>query len=159
MAQAVAFQATMPGRIAAECERLASRDIGMIVGDIPPLAFEVAARLGVPSLAISNFTWDWIYEWYEESLAQAPALLEQIRRATGAPRTRSNSRWPAASTYFRQSNGCRSLRDTPPTLARRFGRGSIWISSDLWHCCRSEATVSSGSTPPPSTVSVTGRSC
>src|SRR5262245_2001366 len=35
-----------------------------VVGDIPPLAFEAAARAGVPSIALGNFTWDWIYEGY-----------------------------------------------------------------------------------------------
>jgi L-arabinokinase len=45
-----------------EVRRLDGLDVSLIVGDIPPAAFSVAARLGVPSLAIANFTWDWIYE-------------------------------------------------------------------------------------------------
>jgi hypothetical protein len=77
--QAVAFQAGMPARIVAERARLASLNVQAIVGDIPPLAFDVAATLGVPSVAVSNFTWDWIYEWYTEPLQQAPGLLEAIR--------------------------------------------------------------------------------
>ena len=79
--EAVAFHQTMPERTKAEVERLATFDVRAIVGDIPPLAFEVAAAIGVPSIAIGNFTWDWIYEWYPDALRQAPHLLENIRRS------------------------------------------------------------------------------
>lgn len=79
--EAAVFQATMPARIEEEIARLAPFDVRAIVGDIPPLAFDVAARLEVPSIAIANFTWDWIYEWHAESLHQAPGLLDQIRRS------------------------------------------------------------------------------
>ena len=37
----------------------------VVVGDIPPLAFAAAARAGVPSVAVGNFTWDWIYSGYD----------------------------------------------------------------------------------------------
>jgi L-arabinokinase len=77
--EAVAFQQSFSTRIAEEVLRLAPYDVRLIVGDIPPLAFEVAERLGVPSVAIANFTWDWIYEWYPEALRQAPDLPDAIR--------------------------------------------------------------------------------
>jgi L-arabinokinase len=76
---ALAFYSTMDVRVDEECARLAPLDVQVIVGDIPPLAFEVAARLGVPSVAIANFTWDWIYEW-QDGLRDSPALLDRIRR-------------------------------------------------------------------------------
>jgi len=49
------------------------RDLGcrIVVGDIPPLAFPAAARAAVPSVAIANFSWDWIYRAY---LPAAPAF-------------------------------------------------------------------------------------
>jgi hypothetical protein len=41
--------------------------IDLIFGDIPPLAFRLASAVGLPSIAMSNFGWDWIYEaWIEE---------------------------------------------------------------------------------------------
>jgi L-arabinokinase len=52
-----------------------------VVGDIPPLAFEAAARAGVPSIALGNFTWDWIYEEYSSFTTAAFEALEIIRRA------------------------------------------------------------------------------
>ncbi len=82
--EAWAFHATLESRVAAEVARLAPFRVRGIVGDIPPLAFEVAARLRVPSIAIANFTWDWIYEWYPGQLAQAPGLIARVRRAYGA---------------------------------------------------------------------------
>ena len=49
-----------------------------MVGDIPPLAFAAAAAAGVPSVALGNFTWDWIYGGYPDAPA---ALLQTIREA------------------------------------------------------------------------------
>ena len=51
----------------------------LIVGDIPPLAFRIAARAGLPSLAVSNFSWDWIYEPYLEKHPRYRGLLASIR--------------------------------------------------------------------------------
>ena len=79
--EAAAFQQTMGDRVEAELVRLRPFDVRAIVGDIPPMAFDVAARLDTPSIAIANFTWDWIYEWYAEQLRAAPTLLEDIRRS------------------------------------------------------------------------------
>lgn len=33
----------------------------VVLGDVPPLAFQAAHEAGVPSLALANFSWDWIY--------------------------------------------------------------------------------------------------
>lgn len=45
----------------AEVEARGLQAVDVLVGDIPPLAFAAAARAGVPSFAVTNFTWDWIY--------------------------------------------------------------------------------------------------
>ncbi len=44
--------------------RLAPLRPAIVIGDIPPVAFGAAARLDVPSLAIGNFDWAFIYGWY-----------------------------------------------------------------------------------------------
>ena len=62
VAAARAFYRDFDRHVEAEARRLAGLGVDLIVGDIPPLAFAVASALGVPSLAIANFTWDWIYE-------------------------------------------------------------------------------------------------
>ena len=60
-------------------ERLAGelRDRGtaLVVCDIAPLGIAVAARAGVPSLLVENFTWDWIYEGY---LEQEPGFARHV---------------------------------------------------------------------------------
>ena len=53
----------------------------LVVGDMPPLAFEAAARAGIPSVAMGNFTWDWIYEAYPDLVREAPEVLPAIRAA------------------------------------------------------------------------------
>ncbi len=52
----------------------------MIVGDIPPLAFAVGAAAGISSVALGNFTWDWVYADYPR-VRLAPSLLPTIRGA------------------------------------------------------------------------------
>lgn len=52
--------------------------VRVIVGDIPPFAFEVASHAGIPSVAATNFTWFDIYESYLESYPEFEALIEQI---------------------------------------------------------------------------------
>jgi L-arabinokinase len=78
---AAAFHAdaTVDARIDEEVRVLKAVDARLVVGDVPPLAFAAAARAGVRSIAISNFTWDWIYEAYGEELAQAPWLIDRLR--------------------------------------------------------------------------------
>ena len=52
-----------------------------MLGDIPPLACAAAARAGIPSVAIGNFTWDWIYGGYEMFDSLAPDVINTIRDA------------------------------------------------------------------------------
>ena len=78
--QAASFYATFRDRIADEVDQVSQEGVTLIVGDIPPLAFEVAERLGVPSVAIGNFTWDWIYET-QPGFEAIDGLLPLIRTA------------------------------------------------------------------------------
>ncbi|KAA3619975.1 MAG: hypothetical protein DWQ05_04415 [Calditrichaeota bacterium] len=43
---------------------LQKNQIRLVIGDIPPLAFEAAHRAEIRSIAIGNFSWDWIYSAY-----------------------------------------------------------------------------------------------
>jgi len=66
------------------------RDNGVdcIVGDITPFAFEVAEKAGIPSVAVSNFTWHDIYSPYIERFPRYAPMLsymaEQYGKATTA---------------------------------------------------------------------------
>jgi L-arabinokinase len=50
----------------------------VVVGDVPPLCFEIAARAGLPSVAIANFSWNWIYRHYLDAYPAFFPLIEQM---------------------------------------------------------------------------------
>jgi len=79
--RAAAFHRTLPARAADEVRRLSRAGARLVVGDVPPLAFAAAAMAAIPSVALANFTWDWIYEGYPDELAGAPDLLPALRAA------------------------------------------------------------------------------
>jgi L-arabinokinase len=58
----LAFMARRSHILAAEVAAIRRLGPGLIVADIPFLAGDVAAEVGVPCIGVSNFTWDWIYE-------------------------------------------------------------------------------------------------
>lgn len=65
---------------------IAQRGIRLVMGDIPPLCFEIARRASLPSVAIGNFTWDWIYRAYLRDLQAFFPLIQEMesfyRKAT-----------------------------------------------------------------------------
>jgi L-arabinokinase len=78
--RAAAFHADLVSRAASETRVLREISAGLVVGDIPPLAFAVGHAAGLPSIAIGNFTWDWIYADYPR-VRLAPSLLPAVRGA------------------------------------------------------------------------------
>jgi L-arabinokinase len=86
IAEARDFYSTLDARADEEARRLVERNVVFVVADAPPLACAAAARAGVPSVVISNFTWDWIYEGYEgdgksEGAEGDSGFIEAIRKA------------------------------------------------------------------------------
>ena len=79
--QAARFFADFDHRVAIEAELIRGVRADLVVGDIPPLACAAAARAGVPSVAMANFTWDWIYSIYAAFDRLAPDVIPAIRRA------------------------------------------------------------------------------
>jgi UDP:flavonoid glycosyltransferase YjiC (YdhE family) len=79
------FARGMDERADVEARLLSEAGVDVVVADIPPLAFVSAARAGIPSFGMTNFTWDWIYAAWPDfedvvarirsSYAQAQALL------------------------------------------------------------------------------------
>lgn len=124
--EAARFQEQLPALARREAAFL--RDIGadLVVGDIPPLAFVAAKAAGIPSVAISNFAWDWIYEGYPDALAAAPALPASIRAVYAQaslllrlPMAGGLDSWPcpAADLPF----VARHARRDPTEVRRRLG--------------------------------------
>ncbi|HEX7086683.1 MAG TPA: hypothetical protein VF198_09990 [Vicinamibacterales bacterium] len=81
MRRACRFHETIEARAAEEAAWLRARGVRLVLGDIPPLAFAAARAAGLRSVAIGNFTWDWIYEAYRDETPDGCALIERIRNA------------------------------------------------------------------------------
>lgn len=79
--RAEAFYATIDRRTASEADRLRRVGAGLVVGDIPPLAFRAADAAGLPSIAIGNFTWEWIYADYAAMLGLPTTVVDPIVEA------------------------------------------------------------------------------
>jgi L-arabinokinase len=69
----------LPALVAEEADRLGKAGVDLIVADIPPAAFPIARRLGVPGVGISNFSWDWIYTDYAREAREYQGVIEAIR--------------------------------------------------------------------------------
>ena len=85
IADAREFYATLEARADEEARQLVEHDVAFVVSDAPPLACAAAARAGIPSVVVSNFTWDWIYEGYEGSEGyeanERSRVIQTIRNA------------------------------------------------------------------------------
>ncbi|MFQ3647375.1 MAG: glycosyltransferase [Anaerolinea sp.] len=73
------FIAHEPALIADEAAYARQHDVRLILSDMPPVACAVGAALGVPSVVITHFTWDWVYEHYVE---RCPAFAPIIAHIT-----------------------------------------------------------------------------
>ena len=68
----------VPELVKQEIEFLKTHGIQLIMGDIPPLAFEIAARAAIPSVAVTNFTWSWIYRGYLNAFPDFLPLVKEM---------------------------------------------------------------------------------
>ena len=80
-ARAAEFYRTFGARVDAEAAVLRRLRAALVVGDVPPLAFAAAEAAGVPSVALANFTWDWIYRGFPRFDELAPGVLGLMRAA------------------------------------------------------------------------------
>ena len=62
-----------------EVKFISDEKVSLVIGDIPPLAFEISKRAGIPGIAISNFSWDWIYEPYVEKFPEYKNIVNIMK--------------------------------------------------------------------------------
>jgi L-arabinokinase len=74
------FEAGLPALVEAEAAWLRASGARLVLGDVPPLAFEAAARAGVASVALANFSWDWIYRHLARREAGLATAAERCSR-------------------------------------------------------------------------------
>jgi hypothetical protein len=68
----------VPQTIEEETTFVRQNQIDLVIGDIPPLCFEIAARVKIPSVAIANFTWSFIYRAYIEEHPGFMPLIDEM---------------------------------------------------------------------------------
>ena len=67
--------------ISSEASFIASEQISLIVTDIPFLAVDIAKAVGIPCVAIGNFSWDWIYGPFIEQFAEYSYIIDRIKES------------------------------------------------------------------------------
>jgi UDP:flavonoid glycosyltransferase YjiC (YdhE family) len=77
----IEFDAAFDQRADAEARELTDAGVEVALGDMPPLGFEAAARAGIPSIAMTNFGWDWIYAAWPEFDAPVRRVRSAYARA------------------------------------------------------------------------------
>ncbi len=101
----------------------------LVFGDVPPLAFAAAARAGVPSVAMANFSWSWIYDGcgfsdaaarMREAESQATLLLELAMGGGLDHFPRRRAILPVARTLHRTRAQIRAATPAFADPARRF---------------------------------------
>jgi UDP:flavonoid glycosyltransferase YjiC (YdhE family) len=80
------FMSTLEARIDCEVRFLRECRAGLTVSDLPPLGIASSAAAGLPTIALGNFTWDWIYEQYDGGEALARRIGDIYRAVTVALR-------------------------------------------------------------------------
>jgi L-arabinokinase len=80
-ARVAEFAAGYPLLVEREAEWLSDNEASVVVGDVPPLAFDAAAEVGLTAVAIANFSWDWIYRHFAPRQPSLLAAAEDAARA------------------------------------------------------------------------------
>jgi hypothetical protein len=95
-----AFASKFDARAEAEARLLRSAGVDVVLGDIPPLAFAAAARAGLPSFAVGNFAWDWIYAIWPDFQDVVAHVRAGYRCADGLLRLPLHATAPEAFQAF-----------------------------------------------------------
>ncbi len=75
-----ALRDKIPQLVAQEIEFIRKHRVELIVGDIPALCFEIADHARIPSIAVTNFTWNWIYRTCLRGQPGFLPLVEEMER-------------------------------------------------------------------------------
>lgn len=62
-----------------EISSLKTHRAGCVVSDIPSAAHMLARSVGIPSLAVTNFSWDWIYDAWIDDYPKVAEIADGMR--------------------------------------------------------------------------------
>ncbi len=80
------FASGYPVLLEAEAAWLRRVRARVVLGDIPPLAFDAAAAAGVSGVGLANFSWDWVYRHLALSQPDLGVAAEAAASAYGRAR-------------------------------------------------------------------------
>jgi hypothetical protein len=66
------------GRLERLAGRIAKLGCRIVLADIAPLGIAAARRLGIPSVLVENFGWDWIYRGYADAVPRLARHAEAL---------------------------------------------------------------------------------
>jgi UDP:flavonoid glycosyltransferase YjiC (YdhE family) len=119
-----AFANTFDERVAREADLLEAARADVLLADVPPLALSAARTAGIPGIAMTNFSWDWIYAAWPDFLS----IVEHIRRAYR--QSDLLLRLPLHSTSADAFAAFRRIKDVP-MVARRAQQARAVIREQL----------------------------
>lgn len=99
-------------QVEAEAAWLRATGVRLVLGDIPPLAFAAAHAAEIPSLALGNFSWDWIYS----NVASSQPILAEAARISAHAQARAGL---LLQLPFTGDMTTFPVREPIPLLARR----------------------------------------
>ncbi len=70
------FPASLISEISATVKKL---NCALIICDISPMGIPIAKEVGIPSVLVENFTWDWIYQQYASADNRFNGPIEYLR--------------------------------------------------------------------------------
>ena len=114
--RAATFYRDFDRRVRDEAEVLRSIGPTLVIADVPPLAIAAAHAASIPSVVVSNFTWDWIYAYYPQFASLAPGVVETI--ADGYRHATIALRLPIAGGFEPVTH----VTEDIPLIARRSDR-------------------------------------
>jgi UDP-N-acetylglucosamine:LPS N-acetylglucosamine transferase len=105
-------------QIAAVAQKIRHLKSQLVICDIAPMGILVAKAAGVPSVLIENFTWDWIYEGYEEETLNEFSVYLQSIFAEATCHIQTEPICKLASADFTAGPASRNIK-TPADEIRR----------------------------------------
>jgi len=90
-----------------------TEDIDVIVSDIPPLASDIGQSADIPTVAVGNFSWDFIYDPYVHLYPEFAGLVDEMRISYG--KTNLLLRLP----FHHEMEAFPRQRDIPLVVRRR----------------------------------------
>lgn len=97
-----AFAADFDQRVPVEADLLRAAGADLALGDVPPLGFAAAHQAGIPSVAVTNFAWDWIYGAWPDFEGPIARIQEAYSHADSLLRLPLHAVGPDAFPAFRR---------------------------------------------------------